>query len=76
MREHAPEEGILGAGEDGLAEHVAVWPPACCCSSGQLGQSRPRHGGMTTSTVPKHLVTGPRVTFQVQTVVKPYPVLF
>lgn len=29
--------GDPGAGEDGQAEHVAVWPPTCCCHSSQLG---------------------------------------
>ena len=48
----------------------------CLLLSFRSAQSRPGHGGMTASTIPKYLVTGPRVTFQVQTVVKPYLVPF
>lgn len=32
----SPGGGDPGAGEDGQAEHVAVWPSACCCPSSRL----------------------------------------
>ena len=32
----SPGGGDPGAGEDGQAEHIAVWPSACCCPSGRL----------------------------------------